>query len=90
MSIMDREFILKASQDYYINRNIKSDTIADILKDYCCVVHTKDEDSTETFIQILLANFIMFHTMFEYALEYYENNFNIIKIKQENKIIKIY
>ena len=87
---MDREFILKASQDYYINRNIKSDTIADILKDYCCVVHTKDEDSTEIFIQILLANFIAFHTMFEYALEYYENKFNIIKIKQENKIIKIY
>lgn len=87
---MDREFILKASQDYYINKNIKSDIISDILKDYCCVVHTKDEDSTETFIQILLANFIILHTMFEYALEYYENKFNIIKIKQENKIIKIY
>lgn len=87
---MDREFILKASQDYYINKSIKSDTIADILKDYCCVVHTKDEGSTETFIQILLANFDIFHTMFEYALEYYENKFNIIKIKQENEIIKIY
>jgi hypothetical protein len=87
---MDREFILKASQDYYINNNIKSDIITDILKDYCCVEHNKDKDSTEILIQILLSNFPIFHTMFEYALEYYENKFNIIKIKQENKIIKIY
>lgn len=87
---MDREFILKASQDYYINNNIKSDIITDILKDYCCVEHNKDKDSTEMFIQILLSNFPIFHTMFEYALTHYENKFNIIKIKQENKIIKIY
>lgn len=87
---MDREFILKASQDYYINNNIKSDIITGILKDYCCVEHDKDEDSTEILIQVLLSNFPIFHTMFEYALTYYENKFNIIKIKQENKIIKIY
>lgn len=87
---MDREFILKVSQDYYINNNVKSNAISDVLKDYCCVEHNKDKDSTEMLIQILLSNFPIFHTMFEYALGYYENKFNIIKIKQENKIIKIY
>lgn len=87
---MDREFVLKASQDYYINNNIKNSIITDILKEYCCVEYNKDKNNTEIFIQMVLSNFPIFYKTFEYALNYYENKFNIIKIEQENKIIKIY
>ncbi len=86
---MDREYIKEVSIKYYIKGNLSSKDVSKILKDYCCNIHNKDEESTETFIQIILANFPVMSDIFTYALNYYENKFNIIKITKDNKILII-
>lgn len=86
---MDREFIKKISINYYIKKNLSSDDITILMKEYCCKVHNKDEDSTEILIQIMLSNFPVMHGIFDTVLEYYEKQFNIIKIIDDNKIITI-
>lgn len=90
MNIMNRDFIVKASKDYHINKKIDNAVIRKILIDYCCNIHNKDKINTERLIDLVILEFALFHNIFAIALEYYENKFHIIKIYRGNFLLTIY
>lgn len=73
---MDRDFIVKVCNAYYIRKDITY--VNDVLFN-CCLEHGKKPEDIQKFI------FIIFSTMswipyFEYALEYYKRKFVIYEL----------
>lgn len=82
---MDREFIVEVSRR---RNNPKHEDVVEILKNYC-LEHKKDEADTMQFISVLLSS-VVWYSAFSYALDYYENKYHIIKLINNNQILKIY
>ena len=82
---MDREFIVEVSRR---SSNPKDSDVIEVLKNYC-LEHGKNEVDTMQFISVLLSS-VMWYSAFLYALNYYESKYHIIKLINNNQILKIY
>lgn len=73
---MDRDFIVKVCNDYYIRKDITC--VNDVLFNYC-LEHGKKPKEIYKFISIIFST-MSWIPYFEYALEYYKRKFVIYEL----------
>ena len=70
---MDRDYIVKVCNEYYIKKDISS--LQSILRTYC-TEHGKKTEDIQKFLSIIFST-LSWQYYFEYALDYYKRKYEI-------------
>ena len=89
MNTMDKEFIVKFANNYYINNQVPINDVDYLVNSYC-EEFKKDSNKTQIFIA-LLKQTGMIHPVTKKALDYFSKKYNIKSLEdKKGKIIKYF
>lgn len=78
------------TKEYIINATIKNNLYPDIIIEYC-KEHNKEEDMITKLMIVLLSDSRLMYKCYIIALEYYQEKYNIVIVRnKENIIINAY